>query len=159
MFDRYWRDTVLNKLQSFTLAAALSVAALSITAPVFADSHALSATEAVVARSALMKSLGGTIRTLGALEGDAMVDAANIYVEGFGGLAALFPEGSGEGTKALPAIWENWEGFEAVIAKGDAVAAAMLEAATAGDKAAFGAAAKGLGPVCGECHTTFRASR
>lgn len=146
----------MKKLQSITLAAALSIAAMTATAPVFADGHAMSAMEAQEARSVLMKTMGGTMRTLSSLEGEAMVDAANIYVEGFDGMAALFPEGSGEGTKALPAIWENWEGFEAVIAKGDAVAAAMLEAAEAGDQAAFGAAAAGLGPVCGECHSTFR---
>ena len=72
-------------------------------------------------------------------------------------LAAMFPEGSGEGkTDALPKIWSDWEGFSEAAAKakkaGDDVAAAL----DAQDNAAFGAAMKAMGGACKGCHKKFR---
>jgi cytochrome c556 len=68
----------------------------------------------------------------------------------------LFPEDSMEGeTRALAAIWENKEAFEAEAAKLSADAAAAEEAAAQGQEA-FAAALQEVGANCGGCHENFR---
>jgi cytochrome c556 len=71
----------------------------------------------------------------------------------------LFPPGSDAGdTKALPAVWSDWNGFEAASKTLVTQATALADAAAAGKspdeiKAAFGA----MGKACGGCHNTYRA--
>lgn len=148
-----------KSLAALTTAAAIGLTSIMAVGPVLGASHGMTPAEAIAARSAVMKGMGGQMRTLGSLEGDAMGAAADQFVAAFADMAKLFPEGSAEGTKALPVIWEDFAAFEAVIAKGAAVAAELKVAADAGDQAAFAAAAQKLGPVCGECHGTFRAQQ
>lgn len=105
-----------------------------------------------------MRDFGRMMREMRNADGDAMIGAANVYVEGFARLPDLFPEGSiVEGSHALPLIWEDWEGFLAVVDKGNEAAAQLRIAAESGDQAAFMTAARALGPVCQECHDTYRA--
>lgn len=146
-----------NLMTSLALAGALSVAALVSVSPVVADAHALTAQEAYEARKAAMRALGGQMRGLNGLEGDDAVAAADLFAETFGAMASLFPEDSITGdSKALPAIWEDFEGFEAIIAKGIDASAELQEAAAAMDQDAFAAAAAKFGPLCGECHSGYR---
>lgn len=153
---------MLRTLMSVSAAAAIALTAFAVSAPVNAASHALSPEEAHAVRVDAMKKLGGTMRTLGGLtDQQAMVDAANIYVETFASMADWFPEGSGvgevEGSLALPAIWDKPDEFAAEITKAQEAAAALLAAAEAGDTATFASAPRSiLGPVCGECHMSFR---
>jgi cytochrome c556 len=71
----------------------------------------------------------------------------------------LFPEGSNTGeTKALPAIWSDWAGFQG---KADAYATAAAKlgaAAQAGDKPGFAAALGEVGASCGGCHDSYKKS-
>ena len=70
----------------------------------------------------------------------------------------IFPEGShGEGSRALPDIWEDAAGFGEALSALQAAADGLAEAARAGDMAAVGEAAAGLGRTCGGCHRPFRA--
>lgn len=70
----------------------------------------------------------------------------------------IFPEGShGEGSRALPDIWEDAAGFGEALSAFQSAADALAEAARAGDMAAVGDAAAGLGRTCGGCHRPFRA--
>ncbi len=70
----------------------------------------------------------------------------------------IFPEGShGEGSRALPAIWEDAAGFGEALTAFQSAADALAEAAQAGDMAAVGEAAAGFGRTCGGCHRPFRA--
>jgi cytochrome c556 len=66
-------------------------------------------------------------------------------------------EGEVEGSKALPAVWEDMAGVGA--AAGDLKSAAMaMEAAAGTDLAALQGAMGALGGACGGCHKAYRAS-
>jgi cytochrome c556 len=71
----------------------------------------------------------------------------------------LFPPGSDTGdTKALPAVWTDWKGFETASHNLETEATKLVQLASAGAstdelKAQFGA----MGKACGGCHTTYRA--
>ena len=72
-------------------------------------------------------------------------------------LEKMFPSGSGEGkTDALPEVWEDWEAFTEAAAKAKRAADDVTAALDAKDKAAFGAAMKGMGGACKGCHKKFR---
>lgn len=66
-------------------------------------------------------------------------------------------EGEVEGSKALPAIWEDMAGVgEAASALTEAAMA--MEAAAGTDLAALQGAMGALGGACGGCHKAYRAS-
>ena len=141
---------------------AMAVAGLLITGVVatFAqDAFVAPATPeaAVAARIALMKEDGGLLRSAGALTGPEAVAAMQTLLDNYTHIPDLFPEGSIVGeSKALPAIWQNWDAFVAIVETGKTAAAAGLAAAEAGDAAAYGAALQALGGTCGACHQQFR---
>lgn len=113
--------------------------------------------EAVAMRQALMKEDGGIMRTLGNLSGAEAVAALTTVRDNYSHIPALFPEGSiVGGSKALPAIWENWEAFTAIVDTGIAAAEAGIAAAEAGDAAGYGTAVKTIMGTCGQCHQQFR---
>lgn len=113
--------------------------------------------EAVAARKALMREDGGIMRGAAGLTGAEAVAALTTVQANFSHIPALFPEASIVGdSKALPAIWENWEAFTAIAKTGEDAAAAAVAAAEAGDAAAYAAALQTLGGTCGACHQQFR---
>ncbi len=59
-------------------------------------------------------------------------------------------------TDAKQKVWQDWEGFEAAIAKFEKAARALETAAAGRDRSAVGPAVKALGKSCGGCHDTFR---
>jgi cytochrome c556 len=71
----------------------------------------------------------------------------------------MFPPGSDKGdTKALPAVWTDWKGFEDASHTLVTQATALADAGAAGKspddiKTAFAA----MGKACGGCHNTYRA--
>lgn len=70
----------------------------------------------------------------------------------------IFPEGShGDGSRALPDIWEDATGFGEALSAFQSAADALAEAARGGDVVAVGEAARGFGRTCGGCHRPFRA--
>ncbi|RST83857.1 cytochrome C556 [Aquibium carbonis] len=118
-------------------------------------------------REAMMKSFGGALGQLAPIaRGEQPFDAAvvNAAVEALNAnamkfdVAALFPAGSGEGTDALPAIWENLADFEAKAEKFKADVAGVAANPPA-DQAAVGAALGVIGGNCGACHQPYRAKR
>lgn len=146
----------LNKI---TLTAAALGAGLCATAIAQDAMTAMDPNEIMAARENQMKLFGGTMRSAQSADGEAMIEIANVYVNGFENLADLFPEGTNTGSsKALSLIWEDWEGFMAVIEKGQLASAEILAAAESGDQAAFLTSLRGVGPVCQECHDTYRAA-
>ncbi len=118
-------------------------------------------------REALMKSFGGALGQLAPMaKGEKPFDAAavnaaleqlNANVMKFDA-AALFPEGSAEGTEALPAIWTNWDDFTAKVEKLKADVAGVAANPPA-DQAALGAALGTIGGNCGTCHQTYRMNK
>lgn len=73
----------------------------------------------------------------------------------------MFPEGTDEAaglkTSSLPAIWQNWAGFEEAAQRFQEEAAKLSEVAQGGDMAAIGQQLGALGKNgCGGCHSDFR---
>ena len=121
------------------------------------DFTAMSHEELVKARQDAMKEDGGLLRRAGGLTGADAVAAADTLIRNYTNLPHMFPEGSNIGdSKALPAIWQDFETFTGIFAKGLQGANDMKAAAEAGDAAAYAAALQVVGGTCGECHQKFR---
>jgi len=128
----------------------------------FADGHAVD--PAVKARQAHMQLYAHNIGILGGMAQakiDYDADLAQIAANNLAAVASLdestyWIEGTAEGTKALPAIWENMDDF---IVKQDGMtqaAAAMAEVAGT-DLASLQGAMQDLGGACSACHREYRA--
>ena len=74
----------------------------------------------------------------------------------FATLPTLFPPGSTEGSKALPAVWSDRAGFERASATATEAAAKLAAAANSGDAAATATAFREMGASCGGCHRNYR---
>jgi len=116
-------------------------------------------------RKALMGANGGHMGALaGIVRGEAEHGADDVLVHAtaINAIAGLLPDAfmenaEGAETRALPAIWENWDDFAAKAAALEEASAALMEAAEGGDMEAIGAAFGPVGASCGGCHETYRA--
>ena len=125
---------------------------------------------AVELRQAHMNNFARNLSTLGAMaQGNAEYDAAqaqsaadNLYHFAMVDWDYYWLPGTSseemEGTRALPAIWENREDFESKHAALQEAATA-LQGAAGTDLAALQAAMGGVGQACGSCHENFRADQ
>ena len=111
-------------------------------------------------RAETMKAIGGHTAGFFAILQGKVPHAAHlgVHANALAELAkiapTLFPEGSGEDSDALPAIWENPEDFTEKLVAFE-VAAVNLAAAMGGDQ--VGPAAQQLGQACKGCHDDYRA--
>ena len=132
--------------------------------------EALAPEEAHEVREEHMKAFGAALRTLGGMaQGEAAYDAAAAQAAADSLLehattpdwAVMWPEGSAQGeiedSKALPAIWENPDDFQA---KHQALidAATAMQAGAGTDLAAVQASMGAVGASCGGCHESYRAA-
>ncbi|MCS0504154.1 c-type cytochrome [Ancylobacter mangrovi] len=138
---------------------AFVVATLSFAA--FATTAVVAQSDVAKQREALMKEYGKATKAVGGmLRGATPFDLATVqstldlYAKNAKTLPTLFPEGSGEGTDALPAIWEKKDEFEALFTKLAADSVAARAAIT--DEASFKANFPGVIRTCGTCHDSFR---
>jgi cytochrome c556 len=146
----------IKKISAMAIAGLLAISAVATVAQ---DAFVAPATpeEAVTLRKNLMREDGGILRGAGDLTGAEAVAAMQTLQTNYSHIPDLFPEGSIVGeSKALPAIWENWDAFVAIAKTGEDAAAAGLAAAEAGDAAGYAAALQALGGTCGACHQQFR---
>jgi cytochrome c556 len=156
-----------SRLRTLAAATALSIVAAGSTLAWAQDDPA----NVVKYRKALMDANGAHLGMIGAaLKGDvSFTDQIAPNAQALALLAdmlaanakQLFPEGSdgaaGLDTRALPAIWENWSGFENDVKVFQEEAAKLAEVAQSGDMAAIGQQVGALGKnACGACHTDFR---
>ena len=141
-----------------TAAAALTLATV---AP--AGGHS-DADPAVAARHAQMQLFSFNLAILGNMaQGKADYDAAaaqaaadNLAAVSGMDVSAYWAEGTAEGSRALPAIWENLDDFMAKNAAVNTAAVAM--AAVAGtDLESLQTAMGDLGGTCSACHREYRA--
>jgi cytochrome c556 len=138
------------------IAALLTVSAIGAFAQ-DAFTPPASPEEAVAMRKALMREDGGILRSAGGLSGAEAAAAMETLGTNFSHIPDLFPEGSIVGdSEALPAIWENWEAFTAIVDSGVAAAEAGIAAAETGNSAGYAAALQTLQGTCGQCHQQFR---
>jgi cytochrome c556 len=151
----------LKKITAYTLAGLMTLGlAANVTAqddP--AQDPAItgkSVDELVQIRKDLMKEDGQSLKGAMTGAGDKK-ELAEHLLHNYTILPHAFPEDSlTEKSNALPTVWENQEGFNAIFVKGQEAANAMIAAAEAGDDAAYTTAAKELGATCNECHKDFR---
>ena len=147
-------------VRTFALAV---VAAVALPAVAFAQD----ADPNVTARKALMNLyaynlgvLGGMAQGRMAYDADLAASAAtSLYHLSRSGSARMWPAGtdsmSMDGSRALPAIWDNMADFGARAgALRDASEAMMAAAGT--DLASLQAAMGPLGASCGGCHQAYR---
>jgi len=80
-------------------------------------------------------------------------------LETLSGLAHdIFPEGSGgDATRALPVIWTDAEGFQEKLEAFQSAAAALHQAAEAGNTDAVASGVRDVGSTCSACHDDYRA--
>jgi len=72
-------------------------------------------------------------------------------------IPSLFPKGSTDpNSRALPAIWENWDKFEALAKQLEDKAQSLSNAASAGDTENLHEKAKKVFAICKSCHDQFR---
>jgi len=70
----------------------------------------------------------------------------------------MFPAGSDKGeTRALPAVWTDWAGFQAASKASDAAYDKLAVAAGSGNAEALATAFADVGKTCGACHQKFQA--
>lgn len=146
-------------IKKFSALAIAGLMTLGVVAAVAQDAFVPPATaeEALAARKALMREDGALLRSAGNLSGAEAVAAMQTLLDNYTHIPDLFPEGSIVGdSEALPAIWENWEDFVAIVETGKQAATEGLAAAEAGDATAYAAAVQALGATCGACHQQFR---
>lgn len=146
----------------------IGFAGAALTASVLATAGlAQDANPAVNARKAMMQVMAFNLGTLGAMAQEkapydaeaATVAANNLVALTQVNLAPMFPAGTDsmsiEGTRALPAIWDDMAG---VGAKHTALvdAAAGMAAAAGTDLVSLQGAMGPLGGACGGCHDAYR---
>lgn len=149
----------LMNFPKFSVLAVAGLLAVGTVAALAQDAFTPPATpeEAVTMRQNLMREDGGVFRQAGNLTGPEAVAAMTTLRDNYSHIPALFPEDSIVGdSEALPAIWENWEAFTAIVDAGVAAAESGIAAAEAGDATAYGEAIKAIGATCGQCHQQFR---
>jgi cytochrome c556 len=146
----------------------LSIAGLAMAATaVFAASHAGPFDGAITARKSHMQLYGHNVGVLGGMAQGKMdydADAASAAANNLVALVNMsqgtyWPQGSDsasvEGTRALPAIWEDFPGVMAQIGGLQKAAAGMQDAAGGGLES-LQAAMGPLGGACGACHKAYR---
>lgn len=142
--------------------------AVSITMALPATAQDMDA--AVKARQGQMSVIGYNIGLLGAMaKGELAYDAdlatgaaANLAAAASMSSAAMWPEGSDNGanavTRAQPAIWSDWAGFEKQFDAMLTAASAAAESVGSGAEA-LGPALGAIGASCKGCHQDYRGPR
>lgn len=144
---------------------ALLAAVAAFTFPAFASAQEVDAN--IVARKSQMTLLAYNLGVLGGMaQGRVAYDAAVAADAAMAldhaarvGSARMWPAGTDtmamDGTRALPAIWENMSDFGARWGGLQSATAAMATAAGT-DLASLQGAMGALGASCGGCHQTYR---
>ncbi len=111
-------------------------------------------------RQQLMKGIGEASKGLrSATDAAAVAASADKLAEAFAKINAdTFPKGSADGSRAKPAIWEQWDEFETKAKNAVTLAQAIAAKARAGESTA--GLVKTFGKnACGSCHRPFRKPR
>ena len=150
------------------LGAILAVALVMTVAAV--PVNAMDGKEAIEKRVALMK--GGVLKNYlyaknfvkdGKGSAAGVAAHAHLLNDAAKQIVALFPKGTGRGdfddktTRALPKIWEDWDGFKKAAETLAEESAKLASVAEGGDKGAIAAQFGAVGKNgCGGCHKHYR---
>jgi len=150
---------------TIAVVAAVAGLVLASSGPIKA---ALMGEAAIKARVAAMKDNGKNVKAIQGFLKEGKGTAADVakHATAIAATAkkipSLFPKGSGRGdlsdkqTRALPAIWTDWAGFEKHAGALQTAAEKLATVAKAGDKDAIGKQVAEVGKACGGCHKAFR---
>ena len=133
--------------------------ALVVSSVAFAADH-----DPIQLRQQAMEKVGDAAKPIGQMlkqerefDADLLQASLETMLDVSGKFGDLFPSGSesGEGTEAAPAIWEDREGFEQVLADWQTAVSQALEA----NPDSLEATKPAVGPVfkqCKACHDSYR---
>ena len=111
-------------------------------------------------RKANFKANNASMRAIGAAIGGGDFETVTREAERIAAWAMVmpdyFPEGSGEGTSAKPAIWTDFIGFKDAAEANYYAAQELIAAATKQDADAAGEALRAIGGTCKGCHQKFK---
>ena len=150
----------MNHVQERRLTGVALVAILTSAAPTTAAAQDGSAV--VQYRQSLMEAFRTHMGGVRAALGDAApIGHAEHHAVAFErmaqALANAFPAGSaGEGSRALPAIWENRDDFMNKVSAIQTATAGLVTATGSGDADTIGAALQAVQGTCGSCHDAYR---
>jgi len=121
--------------------------------------------EAYLFRQAVMRVVANKMLTIsGMARGEIPVDEA-VFTKAANDVATMagmategfMPQGIPNGSRAEPAIWEDWSDFEERAQNFRDAAQAVAEAAESGGFDAAQSLVRPLQDTCGGCHSTYRA--
>ena len=111
-------------------------------------------------RKANFKANNASMRAIGAAIGASEFETVTREAERIAAWAMVmpdyFPEGSGEGTSAKPAIWTDFVGFKDAAEANYYAAQELIAAAAKLDAGAAGEALRAIGGTCKGCHQKFK---
>ena len=111
-------------------------------------------------RKANFKANNASMRAIGAAIGGGDFETVTREAERIAAWAMVmpdfFPEGSGEGTSAKPAIWTDFIGFKDAAEANYYAAQELIAAAAKQDADAAGEALRTIGGTCKGCHQKFK---
>lgn len=149
------RKTLISTVTAIALGATLALPAVAEPTPEDAAKY----------RQYVMRALSGHFGALTMTARGLAGDPANMRIHSAAlvTLAAeagpAFAAAGGapvEDTEALPAIWEDADGFAAAVDEFAAAAAALDAAIASGDSDAVAAAHRDTGAACKGCHEDYR---
>lgn len=158
---------------AFKLSGILTVVALAglVILPACMSS-AVGASDAIKERKALMKTISKNWKPIKAYAKSGAGSAADVAKHATVinassmKINSLFPKGSGRGdysdkeTRALPAIWKDWKGFEKASGALEQESAKLIKIAGTGDQKAIAKQVGAMGKKgCGGCHKPFRGAK
>ena len=155
---------MMSKFVAAALAVSLGSVAVQIAAapPSARPSPRLAA---VAHRQGEMKKMGGALKAVAGFAQGANDDALQLRLSAqtiqtvASGLDQLFPAGTGVGTgtsRAKPAIWTERDAFRRRIVGLRTASAALVQAASTGDRAQVRPAFRATGAACKACHDFFQ---
>jgi cytochrome c556 len=111
-------------------------------------------------RKANFKANNASMRAIGGAIGGGDFETVTREAERIAAWAMVmpdyFPEGSGEGTSAKPAIWTDFIGFKDAAEANYYAAQELIAAAAKQDADAAGEALRAIGGTCKGCHQKFK---
>ena len=111
-------------------------------------------------RKANFKANNASMRAIGGAIGGGDFETVTHEAERIAAWAMVmpdyFPEGSGEGTSAKPAIWTDFIGFKDAAEANYYAAQELIAAAAKQDADAAGEALRAIGGTCKGCHQKFK---
>lgn len=157
-----------------TLAvAAIAVAAIAMTSTISGPVMAAMGEAAIEQRIKFMKAdILKPFKAIKSFVKDGKGSAADVAANArklnaaASKIPALFPKGTHRGaydekmTRALPKIWEDWNGFKAASDTLATESAKLATIAASGDAEAIAAQVGAMGKMgCGGCHKPFRGAK